>query len=640
MQIAELLVQSVSGLPAQGRWQVPGGHVVFATSTPLLPLLRALLFFDGNPDDGSARLAGAPGARAALTLRGRGGAIWRLVRSLGGGLTLQRWDAPATRWVAVTSAAMELGQMLRAQVGAPSRALFDELFSLDAERLRALLAVPATEVAAAPPPPPPPPPPPQASPPRDEAALAKSIAALERELAAAGEVDELQRRLDATLHDLAAADREKAAIAFAEAQVAAARGELRRFEGIGDLPDDLTPLVRAHRAAEAEREEALRRIADDRSSWEARTTGAAKGGAPPWKDLRFYAAVGLGLAALGTGLLTPARIVALLNVPAFGAAALLGVRWVGRLQAAESLGRVGALLAERERRVEEQWKAAAAPLLEALQRAGVQNEAELEELIRGRAAARAKLAAAEEELERVRARTAAAVERAEALRAEAARLEERIGVLAAGAYRPRAVVERELAAARARLAGEEGPAPLVAGDLPPELLDALPMPGSILGALAAGRKAPPAAAAPQDPTIRLLGHGAEVAAIDLHTIGGRAAPRVGQHLAHLTGGRFTGATLSSTSGLSCAGPGGPVPFGALSGADRALAWIAVQLTLVEMAAARQPAPLIYDDPLALLGDGEQRVICRLLQGLGGRTQVLHRTRLASVGEHADARLEA
>ena len=81
-------------------------------------------------------------------------------------------------------------------------------------------------------------------------------------------------------------------------------------------------------------------------------------------------------------------------------------------------------------------------------------------------------------------------------------------------------------------------------------------------------------------------------------------------------------------------------FGSLAGAERARAWIALQLTLVELASARQAIPVIYDDPLARLDAGDQRLVARLLQGLGGRTQVIHRSSLPTVAEHADARLVA
>lgn len=649
MQIAELLVEGVVGLPERGRLSLGQGHVVLPADVPLLPLLRALLFFEGDPADGAAALAARPGARAGLALRARDGTIWRVVRVLDGGAVLQRWDGAAGRYETVTATAGELGALLRSRVGLPARSAVEELFSLDGARLAAIAAGPPAAPAATPQAPllprqAPALPALQAAVPDGEAAE-RRIAALEAELAALEKVEVLQRRLDAKMHEFTLAERAGEVVAQAEREVEAARAELERFAALGDLPDDPAPLVEAWRDAGAKRERELERIAAERDRLAARV-GA---GAPSalWKDWRFLLAFAAGVAAFAGGALTPLRIVALLNVPAFGIAAALGLRWLGRMQAVESASRLGQVLDERERRVEEQWAEATAEVRAAIERAELRGVEELAERLGERARARAALAAAEEALPRVRHEQAPALEKAEALRREVAALEQELGASSAGAWRPRDTVERELAALRAGEAPPPAglPVPAPGGafafedDPLPGFRDVRPIAAG--GPLGFGAAAPaPKAPAPPDPCVRLLEHAAGLLGVPVHEVGGRAAPLVGHVLAATSAGRWREVGLSATGGLRCTGAAGMVPFAALDPADRQLAWIALQLGLVELVAGTQAVPLVWDDPLAGREVELQQHLGPILHALGRKTQVIHRTRLQGIAAHADAIVEA
>jgi len=602
MQLVELILHGVVGFPPRLRLPLGSGHVVVRGDAPLLPVLESVLCAEG-PDDGAARLAAAPGARAAAVVRGKGG-TYRLVRELQGGLIVQHLDEEARRFVQVEASPGEIGPFLRTQLGVPTRGVLRELltFTPRAPALPDLAPIPSLVHAVAAPP--------------ASAPDAAAIARLERELEAAGKADALQARLDEIFEEQAALQREGDAVSRVESRARAAREELAGFDALGDLPDDVGPLVSAWDAAGADRDAALQRIESDRGAFdELLRAGAPR---PLWRDPRFVGACTTGVAALGVGLFTHLRIVALLNVPAFGVAAALGVRWVGQLQARDAATRMAAVFAERARKVEAQWEAATAGFRDAMARAGAQSPAQLAERVQGRARAREQVQALEDELARLKRSRAGADARLEALRAEADALERQIATLAAGAYRPRATVEAELAALRAPAAAQAPPLALAAAVPGMLLLETDPLPA-------------PAAGEP-DAATRMLEHAAELLAVDRHEIGGRLGPRVGQYLAALTDRPAPDVELSSTSGLRCGG----ARWTDLPEGDRALALLSLHLALVEQVTAVRRLPVIYDDPFGFLGEAQRQRIVRVLHGLGKRTQVIHRTRLESMVQGADA----
>ena len=81
----------------------------------------------------------------------------------------------------------------------------------------------------------------------------------------------------------------------------------------------------------------------------------------------------LGAAALFTGatLTGPAKFIALLDIPAFGLAALVALKRVEDLQWAELAVRRGDRLGDRERQVREQFETDAQPVRNAMKILGV-----------------------------------------------------------------------------------------------------------------------------------------------------------------------------------------------------------------------------------------------------------------------------
>lgn len=653
MLLVELMVQGVAGFPPQARIPLRPGHVVVRSQVPLLPLLRCALFWDGSPDDGAQALAapGAPASRLALVLRGRDGNTWRLIRDLRGGCVLQRFDAGTQRFAQVTADPVELGPLLRAQVGVPSRKVFDSLFSWSPERwpsrqglgldfegpapaVSVAFAVDAVEFVDAP-----------AF--GNETALRAQLQALESELGAADRADRLQRRIDELAHELAGLERLQERFVRADGAVAAARNAL---DGFASLPDDPAALVAAGEGAAAQRQEGLARIEAEREKAERRLDEAAVP-IEPHRDRRFLGGAAAGVLLLLLGAFGPWRVVALLAIPAFGFAALQALRWIGSLQQAEGIDRKRALFDERQRKVEAAFEGATAELRVALERAGVKSPAELLERVRDREAAEARLAEVEAARERLRGEPGAEglAERLAALQAESARIEGELSAVAAGSWRSRGQVEEEIEAIRSRLEG--GTSSKVA------TLRSTPVPGALLRGAAApalrgtpgpaflsGASAPSlgAASSPQaaDPAAALLDPASELLGVDRQELGPRLAPRVAQYLAALADHRWSSVELSFTGGLRCVGATGAIPFASLPDPDRELAWLSVQLAVVEQHAARHRVPVIYDDPFGFLDEPHQALLARYLKGLGQRTQILHRTRLPAMAAQADAVAEA
>lgn len=642
MQLLELITQGVAGHPAEVRWRPGPGHVVVRSAVPLLPLLRAVLFFDGIPGDGAERLAARRGARVALTLRGRDGAIHRIVRDLEGGTILQR--LVDRRFETISRSALEIGPFLRSQIGFPSRGVFETLFARQRETAQKLAAwqprAPAGQQPAAPQglvapaawtaPAAPVGPIGIGAPALSPEEKARAIARLEEELAAVEASERLQSRLEEVLHDQAAAEREAEAVRAAQERVAELERSLARFAGLGSR-EEIRSLLDGAQRADEEREAALRRIEAEREEREARM---ARLQPAPWEDWRFWTAAGVGVASLAAGILTPWRILAFLDVPAFGVASVLALGWVSQLQRIDSASRFETLQKDRERKVEARWHESVAALRERMERFGVEERRQLLELAEERDDLEASLREARRTLEGLVQTAGDAAERLERLAAEARRIEEELGRVGAGAYRPRSVVAAELAALR-------GEAPAVAAAVPLDLLPPTPLP--MAPAMAAPGPGPAAgmrAADPPDPCLALLEQAADLLAVSPLEIAGRAAERATAHLARLGGEALGRMELSPVAGTSLHGVDGTRSFADLAPAERELVHLALQAALVEGVGAKHPVPFVLDDPFGGWDERRQERMVELLGRLGRRLQILHRTGEPSFASRADQVLEA
>ena len=134
MQLTELLFQKVRELGAQGNVALrPGYCALVGKSRQLRRALVAALF--PNPSDLKLLSDGGPNPRVGVGLLGADGQPYRLLRELGGGRQLQRFDAAQRKFLPLTEDDLEIASFLRTEAQLPTPETYDVFFVLDAAEL-------------------------------------------------------------------------------------------------------------------------------------------------------------------------------------------------------------------------------------------------------------------------------------------------------------------------------------------------------------------------------------------------------------------------------------------------------------------------------------------------------------------------
>jgi hypothetical protein len=392
------------------------------------------------------------------------------------------------------------------------------------------------------------------------------------------------------------------------------------------LPDP-EARVAAYDKAAARHDEAVAKIADEREAIAA--AEAASAPRPFWKNPSFWAGAGGGLllavlGIVGAVLRSDLRYVSLLDIPAFGWAGWVALRWIGAAEDRERIARRKKVVDDWEKKIEAQWQRDSADVLDAVQalrdvpipgsvRVGVTKPSEL-----GEALARAREAS----------------DRVVEAKKRLAEWEGSPDVAAARAEKPK--LEEQLRAIEARLGEEVGGFVRDPRSIEAELqrLEA-----------EATAPAPPAAAAPAPaaPPPRPAGEPlrtlAEKAAAEL---GGSAAAAVrtvsqkaSQTLAGLSFNRLQGIQVDERGTVMVQSGGRPVAALTLSPVDRDLVFISLKLAFVEQALAAGKAIAVSDDAFSGLSEGARRFAARLLKQIAKPGQLVHATTDPSFKEAAD-----
>ncbi len=618
MVLLEVAAQHVRGCSPAVRAALPRGYV--AVQPPgalhLGGLLAALLYPDGRGGDVAFAAPGAGAqARVALTFVGGDGQTYRLVRQLGGAGGLQRLDGSTRAFVEVTRDAQQMGQYLRSQAKLPQRTAFEGLFVLSPEQLpsrnpasgeRAPQA--RTEAAGRQRPASERPGPGPG--PVDVAEVTARIGRLEQELEAATRIDTLQFRQDGLAGETFALEERLKGVEGLRAALEEAVASHRAAptaQSLG-LPPDIEERIARFPGQLQKREEALARLEAEREEGLAQPVQAV---APFWKDARFVAGCVVGTACLGVGLLGEGalRYLALLDVPAFGVAALVALKWVDDLREAQQGGRREQMRSARERKVREAFEAEARPVKEAVARLGVEGPKDVLELLAQRAQRAARVEALQAELAAAEADGGyrEAKQKLQAVRREVEAISEQLQALAGGYVRDPREIERELQRARESL---QQPGAALAGE-------EVPGPGPAVVEGGEGE----AGAALEDPAPRVLALAADAAYVDVAEVAAAVKGRAGQYLTALSDRRWTGVELDGLGRARLLGPAGPVPAGEVGGADADLLYVALRLTLVEWLAQRVRVPLVIEAGAAGLGEARHLLLGKMLKQLSQAPQV-------------------
>lgn len=436
----------------------------------------------------------------------------------------------------------------------------------------------------------------------DPAQARVRLAELEKELALSTEVERLQFRADGVSAQVFQLEARVKAVQALELELAEARQGLQQaptVEGLGLIPD-IVERARTFPTLVAKCDEALARMEGERQL-DVVTSPSVN---PLSRDGRFWAGMALGVAALfaGATVTGPLKYVALLDIPAFGLAALVALKRVEDLQWSELAGRKTDRLGDRERQVRERFETEAQPVRNAMKILGVEQAHEVVAVLEehGKWSARVeelerRLGAAKLDPEHV----AAATQLAE-LRAEQDVLNARLAEK--GSYvRDAREVEREMARVRDALAPAPRRTVTPGGSIPqaPDPLD--------------------------DFTPALISAAADLLALDVPTLGSRISERCAQYASALTERRVERLEISH-QGQGTAHVGGrAVPVGQLGERDVDWAWLALRLSLLEQLVAQEPRPVLLEDMATGMDEGRLPMLGRMLKAMGTATQLLHLT---------------
>jgi hypothetical protein len=600
LTLLELAVQGVAGLPEAGRFPLrPGLNAVGGTDEAcqaLLGTLQALLFPDAPP------IKGASGAKAALTFTAGDGQTYRLVGGTSGTLAMSRLDAAVGKFVGLPPDPGP-SKVLR-ELALPERRLFEQLFVLGgpmpapltrAERPAELRAVAPgiesrfAELAD------------QVGPQKldSPAAIRSRLAEVEREDSAAAEIESVQFQLDGLQQQLFQAEDALKGLAGLEVEVKRLEDELA---AIPDLSEEKLAQIKRLPLLTQKREEALKRLADERTALEAHQDVRSLASLAGHRLFVASLVVGAGaiaVAVAGSTLLPGLRFVALLDIPAFGISAVVAVQRLSEMRQHEGVGRKLALLGERESRIQKSFAVEAREATALMKSLDVEGAPEIEERISRRAALVKKHEEAKAKLELAQAEDAADGRKAlrDRIRVEVAEFEERLAAFG-GYLRERAEIRRELEALRAQLGKLTGGA---MGDMELSLDDS--------------RAADEAAA--------LFRLAAELFAMSPGMLLTTVKDRASQLVSGLTDKRYVSVGFAPDGQVTLQRPGEAAqPFSRLPASDKAMVLLGARLAFVERYLTNHHLFVILNEKTVELDEVRRLLVLKFLKALSRTGQVL------------------
>ncbi|MBX7116999.1 MAG: chromosome segregation protein SMC [Myxococcaceae bacterium] len=625
MQLLELAAQAVRGCSPSVRLALKPGYLVLKSPgdkpAPLASAIATVLYPDGRGDELQFLAQGYKGGKIGLSIQGNDSNAWRLVRDLGAGGSLHRYDKDSNQFEVAAQDLKQIAQLLRSTVGFPVRATFEQLFTLTPGQLptqRAKLA--AAPVAA----------PGAKTPPLKKGLSAVEVAAaktrlqtLEAELAASKEVGDLQFRQDTTTNELYKMEQRLVAVEAVrqkrdEAREALANAPTAKALG---LPDDIVERVRNFAATKKARDAAMMKLGDERE--QAGVLFDADQVTPLYKERNFWLGLfgGLLLVALGGFMENALRYVALLGLPAFTYSALVALRNIERLQAASRVSSTSDVFRQREKKIVDEFKAEQELVNRAYELTATTTADEFKQAMAKPDELQQRMAELDvtwAEME-VDPDNAGLAEKVAALRTEAEALNGRLQELSGGYNRDAREIARDIERTRELIglpspSKEPEPAPEFEGvSAEPETFD--------------------------DPTPALILLGAELFGTDVAGLWAQLKDRVGQYVGALTDRRYHAVDVEKDGRAFAVAPGRRVPFNELPAKELDLLYVAMRLTLVEKYSAKNKIVFLIEDVFGVVLDGPKLALLgRMLKHLGSLTQVLHITGASHTGASADATL--
>ncbi|MFL5319308.1 MAG: chromosome segregation protein SMC [Myxococcaceae bacterium] len=620
MYVLELAAQNVRGLSPTGRTPLKPGYNLLKPPTNALPpigqLAIALCFSDGRGTDSAFLAQGAPTGKAGLTILGNDQVTYRLLRELGGAGALHKLNATTQKFELVSEDASEISQFLRSQVGLPSKLAMEQLYCLTANGMPSRRPKKAAPKPGAP-----------AEPQRtisrdnipvapadDVAAAERRLADMQVELKAAKETAAVQFEFDGIVSEIYDLEKKAKDLGELKTNVAEAKAALDAAptpESL-HLPADLIRRCEHYNEYVAKRDAELAKLKDQKEEelepfvWEGAQRPKKVAGI--WEDPRFWYGVGGGVAALVLGMVVSGSLkyLALLDIPAFGFSGILALQWIEELQTKTSETRRGGRKAAREAKIQQDFEGQAL----AVQKAMTQLDVESPEQVIAKLKERDGLFA---EYNRLRAKAdaweadpnfRAGQERLVSLRAEHDRLNAELASRGGYMREPREI-EKDMDRLKQSIALARGGA-----------AHAAPVSSTSTAEVTAGV---------EDPSPQILKLGADLLQTDVPSAIASVRDRSFQYFAALTDKRYAAIEFDLDGrGFALAG-GNKISVSDLPPKDADLFALALRLTVVEKATARQKIPLFIEDGVACVDEVKLPLLARMLKHLGTMTQVIHVT---------------
>ncbi len=608
MLILELAVQAVRGFSPSARVPLRPGYLGLSSPTeipaPLGGLLLAIAYPDGRGGESSFLAPGAPGGRAGFSIQSNDGIVWRVVRDLGGAGALHRMSQDGSYEVATDDTA-EMAQLLRNAVGFPARPTMEQVFvftaaQLPSRRSRVLKGAGTTGttkvfqpgggggVA----------------PTSDPEGTRAKIAALEKELAQAKEVGELQFKADGLQSEIYQQEQKLKAVDGLRAEVEQARAELDTAPSPAQLglPDDIADRVKRFSETKRRFHDSLAKLEDERE--QAGASGRVQV-LPIVKDTRFVAALigGLAMMIAAVMLTGSAKYVGLLGIPAFSFAALLALRYIEDLQFASREAAKVEVFDQREKKLKDDFQLQSSIVDTALSKVNASSDDEFFAALAKRQAMEPKVSELAMKLAELESspETSSLAHTVAQLKEEFQRLDEQLASLSGGYARDAREIEREIGYLKESLA-----------------------PAQATGQFQAIN--PGGGPTFDDPTPALMIVGADLFATDIPSLWGVLRDRAIQYLGALTDRRYHGIEVDKDGKAYVMAPGRDLPATELPGRDLDLLYLALRLTMAEKSAPNTRYPFILEDSLSsILDPAKQPLLGRMLRHIGTLTQVLHVT---------------
>jgi hypothetical protein len=573
MQLTELLFQKVRELGPQGSLALrPGYCALVGRSRQVRRALTAALF--PGPADAKHLSDGQSNPRVGVGLVAGDGQPYRLLRELGGGRQLQRFDPASRKFAPLTEDDLEIASFLRGEGQLPAPESYEQFFVLEASELpsqRGGLNTPAAGVSAV-----------------DQEKVRK----LKAELQQTKEFEEAQDKLFKVQTRLQELGEVAGKLDVATQELQALEAQVTRALFTPAQQRELTG--RAQRAA-GDQKKYIESLADNAKQQQRVEEEALPEPDPFLKDPMFGGGlVGAVAVFVLTFVFKEPHLAFLAMVP--GLASLISVlKWIDLHEACEQQKAAQRRLKEREEALKRGFTEEQAPLKAALKTAGVESPEALVELFRGR-----------EQVEKLR----------DDAKARLDKLREDPRLAEVEAERPKLLEEKQILEVTVAAQGFARSLGEIEKDLRREL--------GLVQDPAAKKASTPGAAEAE--AIRFFGDkAAELVGVTPPELWAQIAARLATYCVALTdkkivGGRSDGALL-----LVTAADGRSGPFHTLPQPLRDQVYAAARLTLLERVAAEKKLPVFVDDTFAPLEPQKRVLVAKMLKGIAGQTQVLHRT---------------